>query len=127
MADELVGLVILNMTDNMNYWINESEIILEESKLKFEYPIAEVLEISTMLIIRLKTFENVIFNENVFGVSLVEKKIKWQIDKRKYNLPSCPYMHIMLIENQLRVFNWCSYYLDVNPVTGEVIRQGDSK
>lgn len=115
------------MSQNRDYLINECELLLGDSKLLFAYPIGEILEISNMLIIRLKIPENEIFNENVFGVNLKEKRIKWQIAKRKYNLKNCPYMHIILIENQLRLFNWCSFYLDVNPATGEVINQGDSR
>ena len=109
------------------YSIDDSELSIEGDKIIFKYTIDEVLEIFPMLVVRLEPPIKADYNENVFGVNLLEKKIVWQIEKRKYNLKDCPYVGIRVIENQLRLFNWCSFYLDVNPSTGEVIQQGDSR
>ena len=110
-----------------NYSIIDSQLIIGDTEFSFKYAIKEVLEIFSMLIVRIESPIGITYNENVFGISLLEKKIKWQIAKREYNLKDCPYTYIRLIENQLRLFNWCSFYLDVNPNTGEVIQQGDSR
>ena len=111
----------------MHYTINERELSIGGNKLSFDYPIDDILGISEMLIIRLEPSSGIIYNENVFGVSLIEKNIKWQITKMKYHERDCPYTGMILIKNQLRLFNWCSFYLDVNPVTGEVMERVDSK
>ena len=107
--------------------VKESELLIGNDTILFKYPIKDILEISGMLIVRLESPIGVTYNENVFGISFSEKRIKWRIGKRKYNLKDCPYTYIRMVENHLRLFNWCSFYLDVNPITGEVLEQGDSR
>lgn len=109
------------------YQIKDRQVLINGTKLKFDYPIKNLIEISDVLIILLKKPVEIIFNENVFGVSLKSKRIIWQIACRKYYGENCPFVEIDVINNQLRLFNWRGIFLDVDPTTGEVLKTGDSK
>jgi hypothetical protein len=75
-----------------------------------------------MLIIRLESPRDVVFNENVFGVNLEEKKIKWQIANLRYDTGvDCPFVGVKFSDGQLYINNWCDIYLIVDPLTGEIL------
>jgi hypothetical protein len=106
------------------YKVEENILTVGDSEIKFDYPIQEVLEISNMLIVRIKKPIGIIFNENVFGVSLTERKVKWQIAKLKYGSEVyCPFVGMKYYNNQLYLNNWCDIYLIVDPLTGEILER----
>src|SRR5690349_11302655 len=119
------------MKENVVYQLNRNVIIIGDTKIAFDYRIDSIVEISEMLIIRLEHSPNKIFNENVFGISLKEKTIKWQISKRKkiFSLRSsnCHYTAIVVYENELRLINWCDYYAVVDPLTGNILEERPTK
>ena len=120
------------MEQNNIYKIGDptNEIIFEGKTLTFEYPISKVLEVSHMLIVLLRVPPKIKYNRNVFGVSLIEKNIKWQIKfqnlKTLFN-ESCPFTNIFIYDNKLRLNNWCSFALFVNPLTGEVLEELETR
>ena len=70
--------------ENSKYHIQENKLIIGDSEIIFDFPIKDSIEIGDMLIVYLDLYDKVIpLDENVFGVSLAERKIKWQIEKRK--------------------------------------------
>jgi hypothetical protein len=116
------------------YYIQKNRLIIGDvSEIVFDYPIRESIEIDDMLIAYLSLYEKVIpLEENVFGVSLIERKVKWQIEKRKY--PSggyskmrCPFVGIKLIDNELWLYNWCDARLKVDPPTGKVLEEQQTR
>jgi hypothetical protein len=111
---------------NAEYIIKENQLIIRDSTLRFDFPIGEYIEISDMLIICLKKPVDILYNENVFGVNLKEKKIKWQIAKKEYNsnMKSCPFVGMKFFKGQLILYNWCDVYFVVNPVTGDILEEG---
>jgi hypothetical protein len=115
------------MNNSLNYQIKGHQIIINSTNIDFDYGIKNVIQFGEVLIILLKKPIEKIFNENVFGVNLKSKKIIWQIAPQKYNGENCPFVQIDIIDNQLRLFNWCGVFLDVDPISGEVLEIGDSK
>ncbi|MEO8820888.1 MAG: hypothetical protein ABI374_08615 [Ginsengibacter sp.] len=112
------------MNRNSRYTILENQLIIGDSVLKFDFPIKEFVEISDMLIVRLEIPPKIISNENVFGISLIEKKIKWRIAKLKYATGTdCPFIKIEQFMNNVKLFNWCNIYLEVNALTGEILER----
>lgn len=110
---------------NSKYTVHGKQLIIDDSGIPFDFPIAQVVEMSDMLVVRLEKPFKTIYNENVFGVSFAERKIKWQIAKLKYTTGEgdCPFIHISIFEGKLRLNNWCSIYLIVDPLTGEILER----
>lgn len=110
---------------NSKYTTQGNHIIVGDNAIPFDFPIAQVIETEGMLIVRLEKPFRTIYNENIFGVSLAEKKIKWQIAKLKYTTGGvdCPFIDILIFEGKLRLNNWCSIYLIVDPLTGEILER----
>lgn len=112
------------MSENNKYKIQDNKLIIGGCELVFDYQINEVLEIADMIIVRIKSPIGVIFNENVFGVSLTEMRVKWQVDKLKYKRGTdCPFVGMKYHNNQLYLNNWCDIYLIVDPLTGKIIER----
>ncbi len=117
-----------------NYYIQKNKLIIDDNKeIVFDYPIQESVEIDDMLIVRIDLYDKVApLEENIFGVSLAEKKIKWQIEKRKYPIGGyskmkCPFVGISFYDNKLRLFNWCSTAFIVDPLTGKVLEEEQTR
>jgi hypothetical protein len=113
------------MNQTSRYIVKGNQLIIEETAITFDFPIVQVVEVSDMLVIRLEKPFRVIYNENIFGVNLDEKKVKWQIAKLKYSTgeSDCPFIDILIFEGKLRLNNWCSIYLIVDPRTGEILER----
>jgi hypothetical protein len=113
------------------YRVKDNKLIVGDCLILFDFPIKDVVEISEMLIVRVESPMGKIYNENVFGVSLSEKKIKWQIEKRSKKYPGlakdCPFIEVFVSENKLRLNNWCSHYLIVDPLTRKVLGEGETR
>jgi hypothetical protein len=112
---------------NRSYSIERNKINIGNNELEFRYPIIEHVEISEMLIIRLVAPDKDEYNENVFGISLNEARTEWQIAKRESTLKYCAYIKIRVFEGRLILINWCSFYLYVNPLNGEILEEGFTK
>jgi hypothetical protein len=106
------------------YTIQENILRIGDALIVFEDNIKEALEISGMLIVLLVKRDGYFPSENVFGVSLSEKKMKWRIAKLKYETGDhCPFVGIKLYTNHLYLNNWCDIYLIVDPLTGSILFQ----
>ena len=121
------------MIENNKYTIQNNIVLINGTQISFDFPIKESLEISSMLIVYLDLSDKVIpLEQNVFGISLIEKKIKWQVEKRNYpkggySKMKCPFVGISFIEDKLRLHNWCSTNLIVDPVTGKVLEEEETR
>jgi hypothetical protein len=111
------------------YTISNNVLRIGAIRHSFKFPIEDWLETEDMVIVLLDVPLKVQYNENVFGVGLVDNRI-WQIEKKQYPpgyRNQCPFVSIVIYEGQLRLNNWCSKYLIVEPLTGKIIEEGDSK
>jgi hypothetical protein len=114
----------MNLNKNSRYTIQGNQLTIGDNLIKFDFPIKEFVEISDMLIMRLEIPLNKVSNENVFGVSLIEKKIKWRVAKLKYSTGTdCPFVALKLHSHKLYLYNWCDIYLIVDPLTGEILER----
>jgi hypothetical protein len=110
--------------DSTKYTIQKNSLQIGETVINFEHIIKEVLKVGDMLILLLIKQDGYLPAENVFGVSLHEKKIKWQIAKLKYETGEiCPFVGMKFANDQLYLNNWCDVYLIVNPFTGEILEK----
>jgi hypothetical protein len=118
----------MNQIDS-KYAVKNDQLVIGETVITFDFPIAKIIEMEGMLIVRLDKPINVVYNENVFGVSIAEKKIEWQIEKRSYDphMKSCPFVDMRIFENRLVLYNWCDTYFVVEPQTGRILEEGYSK
>lgn len=117
-----------------NYYIQKNKLIIDDNNIiSFDYPIQESIEIGDMLIVYISLYDKVTpLEENIFGVNLVEKKIKWQVEKREYPTRGnpnmrCPFVGIKFYNNKLRLFNWCDTALIVDPLTGKVLEEEQTR
>jgi hypothetical protein len=110
------------------YSTQGNKLIVSGNEIEFDYQIKEVLEMSDMLIILILKAKGITPNRNVFGVSISQKKIKWQIGKLspQNDDENCPFVGIKNYNNQLYLNNWCDVYLIVDPLTGKIIERGPS-
>lgn len=117
----------------MGFKVQRNKIIINQTEIEFEFPIVQHIAIDSMLIVRLDLLDGIIpLEENVFGVSLIERKIKWQIERRKYpsrpsSIVRCMFVGMTYIENRLRLQNWCSTNLTVDPLTGNVLAEEETR
>lgn len=112
------------MNQNNRYTIKGNKLTIGDNTIKFDFLIKKFVEIDDMLVIRLEIPPKTISNENVFGISLMEKKIKWRVAKLKYSTGTdCPFVDIKLHNNKLYLYNWCDIYLIVDSLTGEILER----
>lgn len=113
------------MHSTNNYTVQANIIKIGDKELFFKYNINDILEVFNMLIVRLDSPQGIVFNENVFGVSVAKKEITWQIAKLNYDREvNCPFVGMKLYNNHLYLNNWCDIYLIVDPLTGEIFEKG---
>ena len=112
------------MENNIRYELEANQVKIEGAFLNFDFPIKQVVEISGILIVRLDIPPKKIYNENVFGVSISDAKIKWQIAKLNYDTGvDCPFTNVAIFEGKLRLNNWCDIYLIIDPMTGAILER----
>src|ERR1700676_573449 len=112
------------------YRFQENKLILNDTEIIFDYPIKDFLEIGNMLIVLLAIPVDKEYNENVFGVNLIDKQIKWQVSKLQYipaYMQRCPFDSIRFFKGKLRLNNWCSVYFIVDPIMGMILEKGDNR
>lgn len=115
------------------YVIERNKIKIGTREIIFDYPIKEYIEIGDMLIVYVDLFDKVIpLENNVYGVSLSSEKVIWQVEKRKYPTGGysgirCPFIGISFKENKLRLHNWCSTNLIVDPATGKFLEEEETR
>ena len=102
-------------------------MVIGDKILSFDFPIKEHLLIDGVLVILLETPSRVVLNENVYGIDVDSKQVKWQIQKQEYTDTECPYIALNLIEGELTLVNWCSFYAIVQPANGEILASGFTK
>jgi hypothetical protein len=119
--------------NNNKYSIENNKVLIDGTEISFDFPIREFIEVGDMLIVYLSLYDKVIpLEQNVFGISLTNRKIKWQVEKRKYpnggySEIKCPFVGISFRENKLRLHNWCSTNLIVDPLTGKVLEEEETR
>ena len=96
-------------------------------KVEFPYEIDKTLIIDDVIIILLKSYQGIIFKENVYAYSKTGEFL-WQIDKQEQYPDFCSFRGMGISKNnELVLSNFCSMTYWLNPTTGEVLRKMYSK
>jgi hypothetical protein len=113
----------------MQYSINGNILIVGNVTHSFQFSIDSYLEIEGMVVVLLEIPPKVRYNENVFGVSLLDNHV-WQITKIEHYpdyKQMCPFVGLGLKDGNLRLNNWCDKYFIVDPWTGKILEEGISR
>lgn len=95
-------------------------------KVEFIWPITDVIKFNDVLVVRVEPESGVIYNENVFGVS-VTGEIIWSIEKRNHVYEDSPYTAINKKNDTVKFSNWDGEDLVVDPHTGQILSSSFSK
>jgi hypothetical protein len=118
------------MNKNIIYEINNKNLNLINDGNKyvvaFDFPIRQVISFDEYFIVRIEPDVGVIYNENVFGVSL-KGKVLWQIKAIPHVYDDSPYTGIGKDGENAKLSNWDGTDLLVKPMTGEIIKKSFSK
>lgn len=102
---------------------NETVIFDDKVSISFTNRITQYLLSDDILIVLIgyKATDK-LANENVYGIDVKEKCIKWQIKNDTKN--DCPFNYIEVTKiGEIGLRNWCHYAIIVNPQTGEALRR----
>lgn len=95
-------------------------------KVDFPYPVAETVIFSDVVIVRVEPPVGIIFNENIFGISLTGDLL-WQIKTLKHVYGDSPYTSVKEVVSGIKLSNWDGDDVIVNPKTGSILQVGYSK
>ena len=116
-------IISFNLSDENLTIITDGNTI---KNVKFPLKIKQVEEFSDVLVVRLDVPADILFNENVFGVSS-EGKILWQIIPMKSGFKSSRYTGLFKKGDLVKVHNWDGTDLLLEPRTGEILKESYSK
>ena len=116
------------MNHSINHIVNNNILQMNEAGIDviFDWPIADVLCIDDVLVIRIEPDPGTCFNENVYGVSK-SGNIIWRVEKRRHIYDDSPYTSIIAKDHFVKIFNWDLDELLVDPTNGKVIDVGYRK
>lgn len=109
--------------------INVSGNVLEIDSTKsvsFKYEIDDVVLYDSIIVVLLKVPDGIIFNENIFGVSLFGDII-WQIESIVPGANDSPYVAIEKDNDSLNAFNWSGIRARVKISSGKVAHKKITK
>ena len=117
----------------MNYTLSDKRNIIfkGEAILKSDHDIVKLIEKDDCAIVLLS---EVSMNEkrNCNVVAYNDRgKLLWQVQPLNFypgGQKDCPFVDILINEKgELVLFNWCSFLLVVDPITGKVINQRETR
>lgn len=103
--------------------LTNGEIRINGNVLSFKFDIAEYIELSKILVIRLKVPVDVVFNENVFGIG-TDGKIVWQIAHKEFLHKNSPYINMKKLDNnKINLSNWDGTQILIEAITGNILEE----
>jgi len=115
----------------MKYEIDGSRLLVSQSdgsakEVSFKWPIAQVLETRSVLVVRVEPKPKARDNRNVFGIAL-NARILWQVVQQQHIYDDSPYTGMSIVDEGVLLSNWDGTDLVVDTTTGEVISQSQGK
>lgn len=106
-----------------NYQIDGSELrFATGNTVTFDYPVLEVVEFPSSMVVVLNVPPKVNYPLNVFGLTQ-NGKILWRITSLP-RVGASPYVGLIRrSEDRVRLANWDGMLVDVNPVDGTVLAE----
>jgi hypothetical protein len=89
--------------------------------VEFDFPVAQVLDIGDVLVVRLAIPPGGGMNTNVFGISSEDGRQLWQVPNKRLVYGDSPYTGMRRVGGVVALYNWDGLELRVNPRTGEVL------
>ena len=100
---------------------SENKLILDTGRqVSFKHDIDKVVSFDNVVVVLLKMPSGIIFNENVFGVSL-DGQIRWQIQSLLPDMEDSPHINIKRSANGLDAYNWSGLKTRVDLKTGKIV------
>lgn len=91
-----------------------------KARATFPHPVAEVLAVQSVFIVRLAVPAGVTFNENIFGLDAGGRTL-WQVRPRKYAYDDSPFTGMTADDRGVTLYNWDGLDLLIDPRSGEVL------
>jgi hypothetical protein len=100
---------------------NKNSLLLNDNVIKeFEFPIKSIVEFKNLVVVLLDQDYYKRDNENVFCVNK-EGVIIWQVPKYEYSYDDSPFVNITKDSQNIKLWNWDSSFVIIEPDTGKVI------
>lgn len=122
--------------DNINMQLSSYEIDRKNLKLilpnngikeiKFDYPIRQVVQFKSSLLIRIEPGIGKILNENVYCYSS-EGEFLWQVQPTDTIDVDSPYTNIVIREEKLFFYNWSGEKVQIDPFDGRILNKKFTK
>lgn len=116
---------------NIKYHVNENLITVvrvdgSETSVGTNWPIAEVIMVGEIIVVRTSPPLGSCDNENVFAVN-ADGEMVWTVPTRKYIYPDSPFVGIVAFENNVKLLNWDGTELIVDPQSGRILKEAYGK
>ena len=111
----------------MIFEIKENAMLLRQKdgttiKVDFKWPIAQVLEIKNVLVVRVEPKPGVNENQNVYGIG-TDGSVLWQIGSHQFVYDDSPFTGLSQIDSHVKLSNWDGTNLVVDPTNGEILQE----
>jgi hypothetical protein len=90
-------------------------------QVRFPHPVAQMVSIENVVVVRLDIPESSVMNENVFAFSQDGQRL-WQVPKQPYVHSDSPYTHVWTESGDLFLQSWDGFRIQVDPTSGVVLR-----
>ena len=111
----------------MRYQVKRKSVYFESGyRVKFGWPVREVVDCDPILVVRVESAPGHTFNENVFGVK-DQSGIVWTVGRRTHVYEDSPYTGLRKSNGNIKLFNWDGEELTLDPLNGKVLDVGYGK
>ena len=115
----------------MNYEVNGTRLSIfqQDGSIKetsFAWPIAQVIEIEEVLVVRVEPRVGATDNQNVFGVGL-DGSLLWQVARQLHSYKDSPYTNISTVSEGVLLSNWDGTQLVLAPTDGVILSLSQGK
>ncbi len=105
----------------MNYQIHGRKLKISadaqaESQVEFRWPVAEVIQLDSIFVVRIEPDIGSCDNCNVCAVDVTGNTV-WTVADRKYVYADSPFTKVLAEEGKLKLFNWDGLTIEVDPNT----------
>jgi outer membrane protein assembly factor BamB len=118
------------MTD-IEYHANENLLTVvrvdgSEADVATKWPIAEVISVGQIIVVRTSPPPGSCDNENVFAVN-ANGELIWTVPPRRYVYSDSPFVGIVAFESNVKLFNWDGTELVVDSHSGRILKDSYGK
>lgn len=117
----------MNEHDDEAFSISQNCIAFENgATATFPLPVAQALSFDDVAVARLDVPHGQIFNENVYGLSR-DGQIIWQVPARTHVYEDSPYVNLARTGGRVILTNWDGMELTLDPATGQILAERETR